>query len=356
MRDDLIGYVLGALDPDEHDRIRNRVEQDQDFRRQLERLERCLRPLAGLRSEIDPPQGLAESTCRAVLLVSADNPVPVPCYGEGERANDEGMPPQVTLPVGLAGWGAERTGGAVETRQWTTADFVVAAGVCLAMACLFFPALSNSRYNMQLANCQNNMRQLGQSLDDYSRVAGGYFPVIPPTGNLSFSGVYAAKLAAKGLVHDGRIFLCPAKGSTVVLKIPPLQDIAAAQGPRLVSLHRTMGGDYAYALGSLKQGHLHGIRNEGRWNVAVLADAPLESLRNSVITTHSRGQNVLFADGHVRMLGTRRRPGTDGDDLFQNDRGFIRAGLHSEDFVLAPSYVSPLPALEGDVVGATGVR
>ena len=140
---------------------------------------------------------------------------------------DPWVTPRETPP----GWGADRLGDAMQARQWTTADFVVAAGVCLAMACLFFPALSNSRYNMQLASCQNNMRKLAQSFDDYSRVAGGYFPVVPPAGNLSFSGVYAPKLVAKGLVDDGRVFLCPAKGSTVVLKFPPLQDIAAAQGP-----------------------------------------------------------------------------------------------------------------------------
>jgi prepilin-type processing-associated H-X9-DG protein len=139
----------------------------------------------------------------------------------------------------------------------------------------------------------------------------------------------------------------------VVLKFPALQDIAAAQGPLLVSLHRDLGGDYAYSLPYLRQGHLYGIRNEGRWNVAVLADAPLENLRNSVITTHSRGQNVLFSDGHVRLVGTRWRPGAKNDDLFQNDLGQVRAGVHADDFVLAPSQVSPLPVLDEDGAAAT---
>ena len=45
MRDDLIGFVLGALDADEHDTIRRKVEQDQELQRQVEGVERCLRPL-----------------------------------------------------------------------------------------------------------------------------------------------------------------------------------------------------------------------------------------------------------------------------------------------------------------------
>ncbi len=367
MRDDLIGFVLGALDAEEHDEIRRKVEHDYELKKQVELVERCLRPLAGLRETSEAPCGLADRTCRAVFFMPGN-------LRAGDDAEDHGAVPAVSsealpspqthlstaagaiTPASRSPWGADRSDGAMDARRWTTADFVVAAGVCLAMSCLVFPAISNSRYNMQLANCQNNMRRLGQSMDDYSRVAGGYFPVIPPTGNLSFSGVYAPKLAAKGLVHDERVFLCPAKGSAVVLKIPPLQDIAAAKGPRLVSLHRTMGGDYAYALGYLRKGQLHGIRNQGRWNVAILADAPLENLRNSVITTHSRGQNVLFADGHVRLVGTRSRPGSDGDDLFHNDRGFVRAGLHAEDFVLAPSYVSPLPAVDDALDGSTTVQ
>ena len=90
--------------------------------------------------------------------------------------------------------------------------------------------------------------------------------------------------------------------------------------------------------------------------MAILADAPLENLRNSVITTHSRGQNVLFSDGHVRLVGTRWRPGAKNDDLFQNNLGDVRAGVNAEDFVLAPSQVSPLPVLEQYGAGTTVVH
>jgi prepilin-type processing-associated H-X9-DG protein len=199
-----------------------------------------------------------------------------------------------------------------------------------------------------MAGCQNNMRQLGTALIDYSQASGGYFPVIPPSGNLSFAGVYAPKLVAKGLVQDGQLLHCPAKESTLVFKIPPLQDIAAAQGPHLVTLHRTMGGDYAYTLGFVRRGHLNGVRNQGHWNVAILADVPLENLRNRSIGTHGPGQNVLFADGHVRFLAKRRRPGTRDDDMFFNARGDILAGVNADDTVLAPSYVSPLPTVGND--------
>jgi hypothetical protein len=268
MRDDLIGFVLGALEPDEHEAIRQRAEQDRELQRQVQWVERCLQPLAAMRDEVVPPRGLAARTCQHLLTVTGgavEEEARTPAAWEAALVAPPGedAPPGGPLTRAPA-WGNDRTEWSGESRQWTLADFVVAAGVCLAVSCLFFPAISNSRHNMQLAHCTNNMRQLGSSLDDFSRTAGGYFPVIPPAGNLSFSGVYAAKLAAKGLVSDSRVFLCPAKGNTVVLKIPPLQDIAAAQGPRLVTWHRTMGGDYAYTLGFVRQGQLYGIRNRGQ--------------------------------------------------------------------------------------------
>jgi hypothetical protein len=336
MRDDLIGYLLGALDPEEHEQIRRKVELDEELQRQVQVVDRSLRPLAMIRQGIEPPCGLAHRTCQLLAMTGS---------AELSRLSD-GLPNGALVGNVRPPWGAEE-GPAAPSRDWTMADFVVAAGICLAAACLFFPALANSRWHSQLAGCQNNMRQLGAALGDFSMASGGYFPVIPPGGGLSFAGIYAAKLHAKGLVPDPRVLLCPAKGSTILVRIPPLQDIAAAQGPLLVTLHRTTGGDYAYTLGYYQRGHLYGIRNQGRVNYAILADAPLENLRNASIGTHGRGQNVLFEDGHVRFLATRKRPGRRADDLFFNDRGYVRAGLHAEDSVLAPSPTSPLPVLAG---------
>ena len=72
MRDDLIGFVLGALEPDEHEAIRQRAEQDRDLQRQVQFVERCLQPLALMRDDVSPPEGLAARTCQQLLAVSAE--------------------------------------------------------------------------------------------------------------------------------------------------------------------------------------------------------------------------------------------------------------------------------------------
>ena len=334
MRNDLIGYVLGALDVAEEDQIRQKLQYDEGAQKELELAKRSLRPLRFAASDQDPPDGLTSRTLSQVDAFSADS--------EQHAGSDV-----VTPAVGLSSAAFEV---AESERRWVMADFVVALGVCVAAACLLFPALANSRWHSQLAGCQNNMRDAGTALIDYSSNQGGYFPQIPASGKLSVAGIYAPKLMEKGFVNDVRVFRCPAKGNTVVLKMPQIKDIVAARGPRLVTLHRTMGGDYAYPLGFVQNGRLQGVRNQGRTHSALLADAPMENVRNVAIGTHGRGQNVLFEDGHVEFMTKRIRPGTESDDLFFNDDGFVLAGLHDRDAVLAPSPVSPLSAavLESD--------
>lgn len=358
MRDDLIGFVLGALDADEHEQIRRKVEQDGQLQQQVQQVQQCLQPLAGLRCDYDPPAGLAARTCDHLLALSGDLRRAGDVQGASPlRADLSAAPGTRSNPVerGSSGlWGSEVPAGFGVGRAWTLADFVVAAGVCLAASCLFFPALINSRYHSQLAGCQRNLQGLGQSLISYSDLTDGYFPAIPPSGNLSFAGVFAPKLAAKGLAPDRRVFLCPAKESTVVLRIPPLSEIAGAQGPQLVAFHRTMGGDYAYPLGFVHRGHLYGIRNQSRKNVPLLADAPIENLRNVSIGSHGRGQNVLFEDGRVAFLAQRQRPGAPQDDIFFNALGLAKAGVDRDDLVLGASYVSPLPVDEDDIFSLSG--
>jgi hypothetical protein len=188
------------------------------------------------------------------------------------------------------------------------------------------------------------MRNLGQSLISYSEDNGGYFPVIPDRGKLAVAGAYAVMLREKGLVDADQtsIFACPSREKrTLILRIPRPQDVNAAKGPQLIALQQTMGGDYAYPLGYLDNGHLRGIRNQNRTRYVILADSP-DGNRGKHTGTHGNGQNVLFEHGNAGFLASRTRPDSRNDDLFVNDRGEVQAGMHSEDIVLAPSSTPPV--------------
>ena len=347
MRDDLVGFLMGALDASEHEQIKRKLETDAQLREDLQKVERCLTPLSWDNSQeasadYAPPVGLAERTCSLVADYVETGGVSTTAAQHAFPATGEASiePASQTAPRRMKS--AEQLAG--ESSEWTFADFVVAAGICFAAACLFFPALVNSRYNAQLAQCQNNMRGVGQSLVQYSENNGGYFPVIPDRGKLAVAGAYVPMLREKGLVEKDQMsmFSCPSRQrQTVIVSIPRPQDVNNAQGRQLVAFQRSMGGDYAYHLGYVKNGKLHGIKNQNRSHYAILADSP-NGIQGKHIGTHGKGQNVLFEHGNVAFQTTRTRFESRNDDIFVNDRGEVQAGIHEEDVVLAPSSTPPI--------------
>jgi anti-sigma-K factor RskA len=77
MQDQLVGYLLEALECDELRCVEHLLEKDAEARRQLELLRDALLPLVGDDGFIDPPTGLVARTCaqvrRAHALQAADS-------------------------------------------------------------------------------------------------------------------------------------------------------------------------------------------------------------------------------------------------------------------------------------------
>jgi anti-sigma-K factor RskA len=66
MCEELLGYLLGALEPDEERELEARLATDPELRKQLEELRPLLRPLTAEPARIDPPAGLAARICAQV--------------------------------------------------------------------------------------------------------------------------------------------------------------------------------------------------------------------------------------------------------------------------------------------------
>jgi hypothetical protein len=354
MQHDLIGFLIDALESSERESIEAQLRTDENLRQELEAARISLSRLNWDAEPFRAPAGLAERTCEFVQRV-AEVDVGRPLSDLTGVSSPMGLSGSIPRP---SGWSKPETRDSAhpasvdfsdaETGGWTFADFVVAAGICVAAACLFFPAILNSRYNSQLTFCQNNLRQLGKAFQTFSDQNGGYFPTVPATGKLAFAGIYAAKLRDHGLIDESNshILTCPSRGGTVVIRIARSEDVNRSQGATLVRLQKTIGGDYAYSLGFVEDGKLRGIRrsvnrNQQRAQYAILADAPLGIANREFRGVHD-GQNVLFEDGRAAFVATRKRPGAWKDDFFVNDNGYVEAGVHSEDCVLASSPTPPL--------------
>ena len=302
----LIGYLLGALDPAEEAEIEERLERDVHLRDDLAALHRSLEPLSADARPDAPPPSLAERTCDLVLV-------------RAQWQGWEDAPPPLS--------------------RWTLPDMAVAAAVVLMASLLLIPAVNVSRANSQRAGCQNNLRELGNAIAAFSAQHQGLLPQMKDQGDVSFGGAIDPDLLYDGYVTDVGAFVCPAsrRDPDVEFRLPTqAQLLREAQrhgsGIRAISL-----GSYAITLGHFAGESFVPTRNLGRSTFAVLSDSPSLHLPEHRSENHGGGgQNVLHEDGHVRfMVACQAAAGA--DDIYRNDAGFIDFGLHAEDAVIAPA-------------------
>ncbi len=323
-REQLLGYLLDALDEHERSEIERRLVEDEECRVELKCLKAALEPLEALRDEdCDPPFDLAERTS-ALVFEHAD--AVAAAAPQLARAGVGGpMPP-------VAG-------------RWSMADMVVAIGVCAVAALLFFPVISNSRYAAHVTACQNNLRQIGYAVADYSdKVGGGFFPGASSRGNRAFAGIYAPILVEGGYLTDPRVVICPSSHllqRRAVFRLPTLDEIDLASSTQIVALQDRAGGTYGYSLGAVVDGRYEPPRNLGRNYFALMSDRPLLYGEPVVNAPHwGRGLNLLYEDGHV-AFGEAQLEYADQDDPFRNRRGLVEAGVDENDAVIGQSVASP---------------
>ncbi len=312
MREHLIGYLLSALEPDEHQTVEAQLSRDPQLKRELDLLARSLHPLACDREHYHAPLGLAHRTCEFVAEQAQILPAPsTPAYAPS---------------------------------SWRLSDMVVAAGIFLAATMLFFPAVNQSRFAARLLGCQNNLRELGMGLTNYSDLHQGYFPDIPAEGECAAAGIYATKLVEGGFLANPRVIICPASSladSEDELLVPTSYELKRAQGPRLIVLQKRMGGSYGYNIGYVSGGKYHATKNLHRPRFALMADAPGVDAPIRSLNHGDCGQNVLFEDLHVQYLTTCKARGCK-DNIYVNDDGQVAAGKHLNDAVVGASHAKPV--------------
>lgn len=317
LQEQLLGYALGALDDAEQREIEDRLSTDPALRRELESVQQSLEPLAEAYVEYDPPAGLAAQACEYVA--------------------EEALRLRQVQP-GRAG----AVGGFESRSRWAFADWVVTGGICVVAVALFFPAVLNSRFLSRVTVCQNNLRELGTSLSQYSEYLGdGFFPAASTEGNRAFAGIWRPILLDQGFLTDPSLALCPDSAlaqNGVAIPAPNLQEIDAASGSRILLLQRFAGGSYAYTLGVILNGRHMPIRNMRRPHFAIMADSPWEPLGQQ---THRHGRNILYEDQHISFVSDLSEVRL-VDDPFFNHYGRCEASFDVNDAVLGPSDFPPV--------------
>lgn len=332
MQENLIGYLLGALDGPEQDAVREQLQRDSLVQQQLLEWENRLAPLERDRWQYDPPSHLTAATCAMV-------------------ARQAGGP-----RVGRSRWSAVTAGWNPRQHGWDLIDVAVAAGIFFAAALLFFPAIANSRQQARLLACQEKLRSGSVALALFGERHNGVFPFIPSRGNGGVAGFYAVQLMDGGFLTQHSDVLCPAAqfngDEWSEFRVPTVSEVRHAMGAELVQLQRLMGGSYFYTLGHWDGAQLRAQLNRGRDYVPVMSDGSAAEYGSAQFSAHGNGGvNVIYEGGNLRFIVgiTRQHP------YFVSDQGLIEAGRHVDDAVLAPSWSRPLPSAEETHEASRGV-
>jgi prepilin-type processing-associated H-X9-DG protein len=278
--------------------------------------------LAGLSADakIDPPEGLAVSALCAISRHIVDNKLPLegpslaepakcaqfasdfhPVLGETQPL-EESFEELPSVPVRAA----------YPVRRWF--EVAIVAGIAFVTLGLITTGMMKLRREGQVASCKGNMMNLYNCLSGYADTHHDQFPKVgTPAAPNAGSFVGELKVACQ-LMSDAKA-ACP------------------TDRPTTGDLSRV---SYVYTLGYLSNGEVQGIRRRVQELsdelTPLLADLPTPgaSPTDGPLSPHGKGQNILFADGHVKF-STYATVGPNGDDIYKNQNGRVRAGLHPLD-------------------------
>ncbi len=359
MREDLVGYVLAALEPHEVRRIESRLAEDPCLRGELAELEKTLldaeHQLAGQAALADVPADLTLRTLQRIDSLGG----PADATSDAPHGRFTLRPSSEWAPRGRRIW----------------LDYLVAGLAGTALLGLGIPAVARWRDDARSLLCQDKLREIGVGISQYVlRDPASQLPGLAASGPEAFAGVYSVRMNDQGTLADCQQLFCPDvplpkpdptlyatvgpnadKGATLVPgleRLLSLDDIRQANEQRDLSrlqwYQRSAGGSYAYTLGVMDGMRYRPPHYEARPNFAVLGDMPIagqyraESVDVEGLRWPHRGSgaNVLYEDGSVRHIHPSRMLDLP-DHPYVNHRGAFEAGVNIDDASLGPSWRAP---------------
>ncbi len=320
MEQNLVGYLLKALDDETQRQIECSLRQSPELRSSAKVLERALAPLAADREPPPPCPGLVLSTLARVA------------EHQCRKLPDAPLPP--------------RSQATPAARHWLRRpDVLVAALLLILLGGIGSSYLVHvwREYDGR-SQCQNNLFQIWTGLQGYRDVHEGYYPRIEESGSRGVAGMFVPSLRDSGMLANNVSLNCPAKDRRPdkPLSIYELEKLYSKDSAAFRQEARKLSGDYAYTLGYHDAAGYHGLRADSGDQLPIVADL-LESPAQSNSFNHGgKGQNVLFLGGNVDWR-TNRNAGINGDDIFVNWDNRVEAGKAREDSVLGPGDASPSP-------------
>ncbi|MCM2373308.1 hypothetical protein [Aporhodopirellula aestuarii] len=396
MQEDLLGYLLGALEPDEMRRVEQWLREDAEARRELAELERLLERLeeADDADETPPIDLVSRTLANLPPLPPSSGPSGETEYVDHLFEEVDGTTTERERIFGELSLSSTSEGGGETT--WSLRDWGASLTAAAILVAISIPPLLEGRFAARKAACQDRLRELGVAMTQFaSRNAQSRLPSVAPDGYQAFAGVYAPRLQEAGLLSSPEQTFCPSIDrdelweTTWASQSTLTPAMAETKTPMLVSLRMldevgrelslasdealrddnatdrmmraierlrwiqmTAGGHFAYTLGVREGEHFSSPRFQGRSQFAVMSDAAITRVnvrsnslddpayRMTLLSHGGRGINVLYEDGHVGFLPSESLDRIPDNPLVNHD-GLIEAGVTIDDATLAPSWQPP---------------
>lgn len=342
-QEDLLGYVLGALDAQEERDLQEKIDSNPEIEDQLLELRHAMSPLDSLSfGEPGSRPGLARRTCELVANLKhgkqdlfEDSDAIREMFDDAPTSQETELQPASQLSAF-----SQFTDRLVHPRSWSRIDLLAGVAMLAIFASILLPAISHSRFQGRIDSCKHNLTQVGNAMLAYSDLHGSHFINASMSMASSNNGLFGPVLTGSGFIEDDSLFACAGRAEAEPLQIPTMQQIRSARGSQKETLLRRMGGHFGYALGFFDGDKYSAPRNDGSAHAVIIADMPSADLPGRSSQNHSgKGQNCFFADGHIQFV-TNHAIG--GDAIYENDLGIVGPGIGERDNVIAPCHVAPV--------------
>lgn len=347
--EDLIGYLLGALEPSEINQVENALAGDIALRERLAELEEKLGGMPDRFVEIDPPPGLAEKTLNTIGIVdssihadpsSIKSPLIEPANKQGIKFTNGFQQPEYEISG--------------DRGSWSMMDMVVGAAVCFVVAALLLPSIANSRFQSKLVVCQDNLRQIGYNMASLAENHDGRFVISSDTDQWEAS-LFVRQMIDSELVSDTQTLICPSDPSKELTaeicrlvwqteqsvgndadysQTMPRADNSLTQSvvaKNALQQTEAASGSYGFPAPQLTSAKTTSIMIPGSASQVLCADAACFENPGYRSKNHGGyGQNVLLGDLSVDYIcDTACLPS--GDHIYTNGIGRIQPGMFPGD-------------------------